>query len=142
MTLETTNKRFGARHVRIHQAGAVPGSLSRKSPTNATGGLLVSSRGVRGQTRRATDRTKIKLKRKEQPHINIVQWNAEGVSNKREELQHFLHENNVNICCIEETHLQEDKPFKIRGYQVFRSDRKERKKGGVMSKSVERYVTS
>ena len=39
----------------------------------------------------------------------------------------------MNICCIEETHLQEDKPFKIRGYQVFRSDRKERKKGGVMT---------
>jgi hypothetical protein len=57
-----------------------------------------------------------------------MHWNAEGVSNKREELQHFLHENNVNICCIQETHLQDDKSFKIRGYQVFRSDRKERKK--------------
>ena len=62
-----------------------------------------------------------------------MHWNAEGVSNKREELQHFLHENNVNICCIQETHLQDDKSFKIRGYQVFRSDRKERKKGGVMT---------
>jgi exonuclease III len=29
--------------------------------------------------------------------------------------------------------LQDDKSFKIRGYQVFRSDRKERKKGGVMT---------
>ena len=56
-----------------------------------------------------------------------------GVSNKREELQHFLHENNITICCIQETHLQESKPLKIRGYQVFRSDRKERKKGGVMT---------
>jgi exonuclease III len=37
------------------------------------------------------------------------------------------------ICCIQETHLQDDKSFKIRGYQVFRSDRKERKKGGVMT---------
>ena len=126
-------KRFGARPVRTHQAGAAPGSKPRRSLTNATGGTLVSSCGVRGQTRRATDHKKIKPKKKEQPLINIVQWNAEGVSNKKDELQHFLHENNVNICCIEETHLQEDKPFKIRGYQVFRSDRKERKKGGVMT---------
>lgn len=133
MTLETTNKRFGARPVRTHQAGAVPGSLPRRSLTNATGGTLVPSCGVRGRTRRATDQRKIYSKQKQQPQINIMQWNAEGVSNKREELQHFLHENNVNICCIEETHLQEDKLFKIRGYQVFRSDRKERKKGGVMT---------
>ncbi len=135
MTLETMIKRFGARPVRTHQAGAVPGSKPRRSPTNATEGTLVLSCGVRGQTRRATDHRKINPKKKEQPLINIVQWNAEGVSNKRDEqsLQHFLQENNVNICCIEETHLQEDKPFKIRGYQVFRSDRKERKKGGVMT---------
>ena len=126
-------KRFGARPVRTHQAGAAPGSKPRRSLTNATGGTLVSSCGVRGQTRTATDHRKIKPKKKEQPLINIVQWNAEGVSNKKDELQHFLHENNVNICCNEETHLKEDKPFKIRGYQVFRSDRKERKKGGVMT---------
>ena len=133
MTLETMIKRFGARPVRTHQAGAAPGSKPRRSLTNATGGTLVSSCGVRGQTRTATDHRKIKPKKKEQPLINIVQWNAEGVSNKKDDLQHFLHENNVNICCIEETHLQEDKPFKIRGYQVFRNDRKERKKGGVMT---------
>ena len=47
-----------------------------------------------------------------------MQWNAEGVSNKKEELEHFLHENSINICCIQETHLQEGKPFKIRGYQM------------------------
>ncbi|CAG2245306.1 unnamed protein product [Mytilus edulis] len=70
-----------------------------------------------------------KPKLKEQPVINIMHWNAEGASNKRDKLQHFLHENNVNICCIQETHLQEGKSFKVRGYQVFRSDRKERKKG-------------
>ncbi|CAC5398866.1 unnamed protein product [Mytilus coruscus] len=55
-------------------------------------------------------------------------------------MQHFLRENNVNICCIEETHLQEGKPFKIRGYQVFRSDRKERKKESVMTRNISRKV--
>jgi hypothetical protein len=34
---------------------------------------------------------------------------------------------------IQETPLQDGKSFKIRGHQVFRSDRNERKKGGVMT---------
>ena len=62
-----------------------------------------------------------------------MQWNAEGITNKKTELEHFLHENSVNICCVQETHLQEGKPFKIRGYQVFRNDRQGRTKGGVMT---------
>ena len=62
-----------------------------------------------------------------------MHWNAEGVSNKKTELEHFLHEHSINICCIQETHLHEGKPFKIRGYQVFRLDRQGRKKGGVMT---------
>ena len=40
-----------------------------------------------------------------------MHWNAEEVFNRREELQHFLHENNVNICCIQETPLQDGKSF-------------------------------
>lgn len=72
-----------------------------------------------------------------------MQWNAEGVGNKKEELEHFLHVNNINVCCLQETHLQEEKqgkkgkqegkPFKVRGYQVFRSDREARRKGGVLT---------
>ena len=62
-----------------------------------------------------------------------MQWNAEGVSNKKEELERFLHTKSINICCIQETHLQEGKPFKIRGYQMFSNGRKERPKGGVMT---------
>ncbi|CAG2257388.1 unnamed protein product [Mytilus edulis] len=96
-------------------------------------GTVGSSCGVRGRTRRATGRRNTKPKLKDKPVINIMHWNTEGASNKRDELQHFPHENNVKICCIQETHLQEGKPFKDRGYQVFRSDRKERKKGGVMT---------
>lgn len=62
-----------------------------------------------------------------------MHWNAEGITNKKTEFEHFLHENSINICCVQETHLQEEKPFKIRGYQVFRNDRQGRKKGGVMT---------
>jgi hypothetical protein len=62
MTLEITTNRYGARPVRTHQASAVPGSLPRKSPANATGGTLVSSCGVRGRTRKATGRKNINSK--------------------------------------------------------------------------------
>ena len=62
-----------------------------------------------------------------------MHWNAEGVSTKTAELSHFLHENEVNICCIQETHLQGDKPFRIRGYKPFRNDRQGRKKGGIVT---------
>ncbi|CAG2247163.1 unnamed protein product [Mytilus edulis] len=54
MTLEITTNRYGARPVRTYQAGAVPGSLSRRSPSNATGGTFVSSCGVIERTRRAS----------------------------------------------------------------------------------------
>lgn len=83
----------------------------RRSLTNATGGSVVSSCGVRGRTRKATGRKNINFKQKEQPVINITHWNAEGVSSKREEMHYLLHENNVNICCVQETHVQDCKPL-------------------------------
>ena len=63
-----------------------------------------------------------------------MHWNAEGVSNQTAEIEHgSLHEDNIDICCIQETHLKQGKPFQIRGYQVLRSDRQGRKKGGVVT---------
>ena len=62
-----------------------------------------------------------------------MHWNAEHVMNKKTELEHTLHEGSVNIRCIQETHLQSKKYFKVRGYQCFRSDRTDRNKGGVLT---------
>lgn len=63
-----------------------------------------------------------------------MQWNAEGVSNKKTELENFLFTNSIDICCIQETHLKEGKPFKIRGYnQGERNDRDGTTKGGVLT---------
>ena len=62
-----------------------------------------------------------------------MHWNAEEVMNKKEELEHILHEENINICCIQETHLKKGKTFKIRGYQPFRWDRADRSKGGILT---------
>ena len=62
----------------------------------------------------------------------VMQWNAEGVFRKEDELQHLLLNKDIDICCIQETHLKEGKNFKIRGYQKpFRLDRPDISKGGV-----------
>ena len=62
-----------------------------------------------------------------------MQWNAKSIMNKKTELEHILHEQEINICCIQETHLQSNKTFKIRGYQYFRSDRIIRNNSGIMT---------
>ena len=49
------------------------------------------------------------------------------------ELEHVLYDQNVSVCCIQETHLQNKKPFKIRGYQMFRPDREDRHKGEILT---------
>ena len=65
--------------------------------------------------RRATGRTKA---RKDKP-FTIMHWNAESVMNKTTELEHvILHEENINICCIQETHLQSNKYCKVGGLSV------------------------
>ena len=63
-----------------------------------------------------------------------MQWNAEGVIRKNTELENILKKENIDICCIQETHLQKDKRFRVRGYQCFRTDREgDKRKGGVLT---------
>ena len=38
---------------------------------------------------------------------------------------------NIDVACLQETHLKENQHFTMRGYQVFRHDREGRAKGGV-----------
>ena len=62
-----------------------------------------------------------------------MHWNADGVANKKDILGNLLQEENVNVCCIQETHLKEGNEFKVRGYQCIRHDRTDRRKGGVLT---------
>ena len=62
----------------------------------------------------------------------VLQWNAEGVSRKKLPLAERLHKENIDIACIQETHLTDNLRFTMRGYQAFRMDRQERHKGGVI----------
>ena len=64
--------------------------------------------------------------------LNILQWNAEGVFNKKVPLTERFHKENVDVACIQETHLNTNHRAPIRGYQTFRMDREGRHKGGVL----------
>ena len=62
-----------------------------------------------------------------------MHWNAEGVRNKKLDLQQFLKTHSIDICCIQETHLKEGDIFTIRGYEPFRADGEEGNKGGALT---------
>ena len=63
-----------------------------------------------------------------------MQWNAEGIIRKKTELEHILKKENIDMCCIHETHVQKDERFRVRGYQCFRTDREcDTRKGGVLT---------
>ena len=53
--------------------------------------------------------------------------------NKKNILRNRLFEEDIDIACIQETHLNPNNMFSIRGYQpAFRVDREGRHKGGVL----------
>ena len=61
-------------------------------------------------------------------------------------LEHRMNKDNIDIGCIQETHLQKDKTFKTRGYQCFRTDRGgDRRKGGIITlikSNINAYMSS
>ena len=117
---------YGVRSlVEANLAKATPGCLESTSP-KATGSPT-SPLVTRGRTRRKDTR-----QNKCKP-LEIMHWNAEGVFHKEDELRHLLHQRDVDVCCIQETHLKEGKSFKVRGYQTLRLDRPDRHKGGVLT---------
>ena len=52
---------------------------------------------------------------------------------KKLEPQVLLKERNIDVCCIQETHLNSSHRFSIRDYETFRRDRKDRPKGGILT---------
>ena len=64
--------------------------------------------------------------------LNILHWNAEGIQNKKATLAERLRKEDIDVACIQETHLKENLRFNMRGYQVVRQDRTDRIKGGVL----------
>ena len=68
--------------------------------------------------------------------LDILQWNADAISTKQDELRVFMKDNGVDIFLIQETKLvAKDKTPKFPGYTVLRRDRlqwkgKENNRGG------------
>ena len=126
--------RDGALPVRSRQAGGVPGPMPQRGPPTATGGHPVPMRGARRRRRRenATGQQRRPSKEEKSRPFNILQWNAEGIYNKKLALTERLHSENIDVACIQETHLNPHHRFSIRGYETFRTDREGRHKGGVL----------
>ena len=127
------SKRYGVLPVESRRAGGVPGPVPQKDPPKATGGHPVPMRGARLRKRRvnATGQKSPDHCKTIRP-LNILQWNAEGVFNNKVPLTERLHKEDVDVACIQETHLNTNHRFSIRGYQTFRLDREGRHKGGVL----------
>ena len=107
----------------------MPDPSPQRGPPSATGGHLTSSCQARrrGARVRDTDQNETSTSR----GINILQWNAEGVYKKKIALTEKLHKENIDVACLQETHLKDNQRFAMRGYQVFWHDREGRAKGGV-----------
>ena len=116
-----------ARTLKIHQDGATPGP---HRPTSTTGGQPLISRCTMGYKRNTIEYNN----KSSQMIYCCTQWNAEGLMKKKTELEQRLNKNNIDICCFQETHLQKDKTFKVRGYQCVSTDKGgDRKKGGIIT---------
>ena len=102
MITQIPNCMNGARTLKIHQDGAVPG-LHR--PTSTSGGQPLIARCTRGYKRHITAYNN----KSSQTTLKVMQWNAEGLIRKKTELEHRMNKENIEICCIQETHLQKDK---------------------------------
>ena len=82
-------KRNGVLPVEYRRAGGVPSPVPQKGPPQATGGHPVSMGGARLRRRKVkvTGRKKQTNKQTKKPGstrpLNILQWNAEGVFNKK-----------------------------------------------------------
>ena len=128
--------RYGASPVESRQAEEVPGSQPRRSPPPTTGGTSASTRGARSrdQRKKSIGQQQPKdSKESTRKTLQEMQWNAEGAFNKKLALTRKLHDLKIDIACIQETHLNQNNRFSIRGYQCFRLGREVRHKGGVLT---------
>jgi hypothetical protein len=70
--------------------------------------------------------------------LRLVYWNADGIRGRKLELDQFLSEHGVDICLLNETHLESDRPFRLANYVCHRTDREAR--GGGTAILVHRVI--
>ncbi|KAK7091308.1 hypothetical protein V1264_009008 [Littorina saxatilis] len=127
------DSRYGARPLETHQGGRVPGPVPQRGSYHATGGPRSPfCGGARRRVRRVNATGYDRNEDVEPRPLRVLQWNAEGISKKKLPFAERLHKEDIDIACIQETHLTENLRFTIRGYQTYRADREKRHKGGVL----------
>lgn len=53
--------------------------------------------------------------------IRIATWNANGIKDKREELEVFLKLQNIDVCLITETHMTKESNLKLKGFKTYQT---------------------
>jgi exonuclease III len=57
--------------------------------------------------------------------LRLACWNADGVRDKKLELEHFFNQHGVDICLLMETFLNHDQDFQHANYICHRTDRQQ-----------------
>jgi exonuclease III len=55
--------------------------------------------------------------------LRLTYWNADGVRDRKLELEQFLSEHGVDICLLNETHLESVRGVRFANYVCHRTDR-------------------
>ena len=116
----------------VNQAGATPGPEPQQDPTQSTGSKNRKGNHQGQKTSGTQPRSKSPSVHSDDS-IVFAHWNADGIFKKKPDLQVFLKKHGVDIICVQETHLADARKFFVRGYQVFRHDRANRHKGGLIT---------
>ena len=61
----------------------------------------------------------------------LLYWNAQSIHHKKHELLHILHSDRIPIALLNETQLRPQDKFTTRNFISYRSDRPDRRGGGV-----------
>jgi exonuclease III len=51
--------------------------------------------------------------------LRVLEWNVNGLQQKRQQLQLFLDEQEIDVCLLAETHLTKETYIKVKGYEVY-----------------------
>ena len=65
--------------------------------------------------------------------VNKHSSSSSGMQKESDLKRHVLKLKAIDMCCIQETHLSRSHSFFIRAYEVFRQDRENRPKGGLLT---------
>jgi hypothetical protein len=64
--------------------------------------------------------------------LRLAYWNADGIRGRKVELEQFLSEHGVDICLLNETHLESGRALRFANYVCHRRDRPTRGGGTVI----------